>query len=173
MAECRVFLASSIVDFASERNRLVVFFDKLSRAIEGARIETFICEQASKSLSAVRKQDDFNAEIAKSHLFLLLAKDRIGDYTLEEFETALHAASKSGSPQIFAYCESPECQNALSAFELSGNANVSIREYRGLPALQADLVDCFAQRFPDAVIEEKDDGSIWVNGKRLVSGLGS
>lgn len=169
MGSYKVFLASSIVDFSCERNKLVFFLDKLSKALRAVDINTFICEQASKSLSTTRKQDDFNLEIRTSDLFLLLARNRIGGYTIEECRVALESSSAQGAPRIICYCQSPECQAILGEIAAQHHGSMDIREYRGLSALEADLAEFIAGVFPEESLQENESG-MWVNGNRVLSG---
>ena len=48
-----------------------------------------------------RKQDEYNSYIENSDLFVMLTDSECGNYTMEEFEVALHSKNK---PRILAFC---------------------------------------------------------------------
>ena len=56
------------------------------------------------SVSALRKQSDYNEAVRDSDMFLALFHTKAGEFTLEEFEVALAEFSKSKvKPKIYTY----------------------------------------------------------------------
>lgn len=100
-SELKIFLGSSIKQFKDERLALSAFANELNSIwIERAYLHFEICEEMNIALSTKGKQKEYNESIKESHYFILLAKDDIGKYTQEEFETALESYQNTGYPKI-------------------------------------------------------------------------
>lgn len=97
-----IFLASSIVEFEWERKELSAFVGRLNRAYvpREVYVELTVCEDLSNAMARGRKQDEYNALIRASRHFILLVGKEIGDYSLEEFNTALEAYRATGFPRL-------------------------------------------------------------------------
>jgi hypothetical protein len=55
------------------------------------------------AMSRTRLQDEYNREISKCDLFVMLVWTKVGPYTQEEFERAVDAFSSVGRPFVFTY----------------------------------------------------------------------
>lgn len=105
MEYIKIFLASSIIRFHYERLEIADCIRALNdRYIEkGIYFKLFICEDESDMLSMTRKQDEYNNEIKSSDYFYMFIADSLGEYTLEEFNTALTHFREMQSPRIYTY----------------------------------------------------------------------
>lgn len=95
MKKLKIFLASSIVEFKEERNEIGDFIRRIQdELIEwDYRIQLFECEFFDNSIALTRKQDEYNEEIKKSDVFIMLVGSRLGNYTFEEFKIAKNISS--------------------------------------------------------------------------------
>lgn len=105
MEYIRIFLASSIIQFHNERLEIADCIRALNdRYVEkGLYFKLFICEDESEMISMTRKQDDYNEEIRGSDYFYMFVGDHLGQYTMEEFDTAVDTFRKKQSPRIYTY----------------------------------------------------------------------
>ncbi len=89
MKQINIFCASSIT-FSEERNLIGDVIRNLQDEWidKDVRIHLFLCEFADHFLSLKRKQDEYNEQLKHTDIFIMLVKDKIGKYTLEEFEEA-------------------------------------------------------------------------------------
>ena len=148
MKKIKLFLASSIVEFADERHALKSFIGQLNNVLIDHNIflRMFICEYADNSIICGRKQDKFLHEIDNCDIFLILAGRVLGDYTLEEYEYALKVQSqrKDNLPKIlagFKVCN--DVEQSVKDFSLGVDRNVkqiTFKETAGLKkALAASI----------------------------------
>ena len=66
-------------------------------------VELVIWEDFNNSVSETRLQDEYNQAIVDCDVFLMLFDDKIGKYTLEEFEIAHSYFLLKGKPKILTY----------------------------------------------------------------------
>lgn len=101
-----IFLASSIEEFKEERNALELFIRNISDRFEeryNVKIMPLRCENVDPAVSNGRKQDEYNELIRESEMCFFLFFTKAGDYTQEEFETALKSFREKGKPKIYTY----------------------------------------------------------------------
>lgn len=105
-----VFVASSVDEFDRERHHLGADVLAVNDAIVdgGEYVRLNLCEDLSKAMDPVRKQDEYDRLIARSELVILIAGRRVGRYTVEELETALEARADDGAPRIVAFVKETE-----------------------------------------------------------------
>ena len=110
MKYIHIFLASSITELQKERTELSSYFRLLNdRFIEkGIYFRLHMCEDISDAISMTRKQDEYNEIIRSSDYFYVVFWKKVGDYTKEEFETALDKFRKSGAPKIVTFFKEVE-----------------------------------------------------------------
>lgn len=99
MISFQIFLASSLDEFKSERNEIGDFIRKIQDILidYNIRLRLFECEFYDNSVAFKRKQEEYNDEIKKSKMFLMLVGKKIGVYTLEEY----HVAQENHVPYIY------------------------------------------------------------------------
>ena len=101
----KIFIASSIVEFESERKELGDYIRSLNDLYvkKGVYIELTLCEDFTNALAASRKQEEYNDSIRGSDYFYVLMGRKAGEYTIEEFNVALEQFQKGGTPRIYTY----------------------------------------------------------------------
>ena len=120
MKYIKLFIASSIVEFAQERASLSDFIRSLNDIYvpRGIYFQLTICEDFSNAVAKDRKQAEYNQTIREAQYFYILfgrGSDRADDaiYPIEEFDTALNQFRKAGAPKIYTYFRQlPEGESA-------------------------------------------------------------
>jgi hypothetical protein len=119
MKNIKIFLASSET-LKKFRNQLTIKIAAKNKIWndKGYNLELVIWEDLSEQMQLTRSQDAYNSEIAKCDLFVLLASDKIGKYTKEEFDVAYNLFLNFGKPKVFVYLEKrDEIEQSLSDFK--------------------------------------------------------
>ena len=105
MKTIKVFLASSD-ELRDEREK----FGNLIRQLDdiflkqGIHIQLLVWEDMDPCYNNCRKQDEYNAWIRESQIFVALFYTRAGQYTLEELEVARGEHSRRQEPKLMIYC---------------------------------------------------------------------
>lgn len=102
----RIFLASSIVEFANERMAIENFIRNISDKFEenyDVKIQPLLCENFDDAYSKIRKQEEYNEKICNSDLCFFIFFTKAGEYTREEFEVARKKFEETGKPKIYTY----------------------------------------------------------------------
>ena len=92
MNKIKIFLASSIVEFKSIRNKIGEYVLEYNNEYieKGKKIKLFECEFHDEAISPLdRKQDEYMEVLKKSDIFLMLIGKKLGNYTKEEYQVAL------------------------------------------------------------------------------------
>jgi len=104
----RVFLASS-AELKPDREAFEQFINRRNKEWRprGVFLHLDIWEDLSAAISPTRSQDEYNREIDRCDIFVVLFWTKVGRYTAEEFERA-HGRFKgdggsAGAPTIFTY----------------------------------------------------------------------
>ena len=107
MKTIKIFLASSD-ELAEERQK----FGNLIRQLDdifikrGIHIQLLVWEDMDPCYNNCRKQDEYNAWIRESQLFVALFYTRAGQYTLEELNVAQQENARKMEPKLMIYCRS-------------------------------------------------------------------
>lgn len=114
----KVFIASSIVEFADLRDEIENFLWKFR---DGRQLDVMPvrCENADPSMSVVRKEDDYCRLIAESAVCLFLFEKNVGAYSLEEYEYAKRLISEGADMRVLMFFRG----DALRDFMLSAEAD--------------------------------------------------
>lgn len=102
----KIFIASSIVEFANERMMIENFIRNVSDRFEekyDIKIQPLLCENFDDAYSATRKQEEYNEKIRSSELCFFIFFTKAGEYTREEFEVARKKFEETGKPKIYTY----------------------------------------------------------------------
>ncbi len=102
----RIFLASSITEFANERMSIENFIRNISDKFEenyDVKIQPLLCENFDDAYSKVRKQEEYNEKIRNSDLCFFIFFTKAGEYTREEFDVARKKFEETGKPKIYTY----------------------------------------------------------------------
>ncbi|WP_235923295.1 hypothetical protein [Candidatus Chlorobium masyuteum] len=108
MKTIKIFLASSN-ELKHDREQFEIEINRKNKA--WAKKEIFlhleIWEDLSSRISCTRSQDEYNKKIKDADLFVLLACNKVGMYTAEEFDTAFGAFKTTKKPFIFTWFKDP------------------------------------------------------------------
>ena len=102
----KIFLASSIVEFANERMAIENFIRNISDKFEehyDVKIQPLLCENFDDAYTKTRKQEEYNTKIRDSEFCFFIFFTKAGEYTREEFEVARKKFEETGKPKIYTY----------------------------------------------------------------------
>ena len=120
MRTIRIFLASSS-ELKADRESFEIEINRKNKLL--AENEIFlhldIWEDLPTHMSQTRSQDEYNKQIGATDLFVLLAWNKVGKYTEEEFDVAYRLFKSSGKPSIFTWFKEPPqaAEPSLQAFK--------------------------------------------------------
>ncbi len=100
----KIFIASSI-ELKEERKLIEDYIDRENKILNKKNVflETVIWEDFDDSVSATRKQDDYNRAILESDIVLSIFFTKAGNFTVEEFQMAYQNYLKHRKPIIYTY----------------------------------------------------------------------
>ena len=124
MQKIKLFLASSS-ELKAEREQFEIFIYRKCKAWfeRGIFLHLDIWEDFLDAMSSGGLQSEYNQAIKDCDIFVLLAFNKVGKYTAEEFENAFGQFSETQKPFIFTYFKVPptttnrEDLQSLWAFE--------------------------------------------------------
>lgn len=120
MKTINIFLASSN-ELLADRQHFEIEINRKNKAwkSKGIFLHLEIWEDLSSAMSKTSSQDEYNQQIKNGDLFVLLAYNKVGIYTAEEFETAYGAFKARQKPFIFTYFKNkpPKPESSLQAFK--------------------------------------------------------
>ena len=102
----KIFLGSSIVEFANERMAIENFIRNISDKFEenyDIKIQPLLCENLDDAYSKIRKQEIINENVRNSELCFFIFFTKAGKYTKEEFKVARKKFEETGKPKIYTY----------------------------------------------------------------------
>jgi len=104
MNKTKIFIASSL-NLKNDREELELFINRKNKELikRNYFIELIIWEDFVDAISKTRLQDEYNKAIKDSDIFLMLFFEKVGKYTLEEFDVAYSQFLKEGKPKILTY----------------------------------------------------------------------
>ena len=97
MKTVKIFIASSIVEFEQERDKLAARLRGLNENQHNIDFQVKTCEDYSHAETPGRKQEEFNALVRQCDFFFAIIGEKVGDATLEEIDVARKQLKKSGS----------------------------------------------------------------------------
>ena len=105
MVVIKIFLASSITEFSSERKELEAFVNSLNNIYvhKGIFFELIVCEDLSNAVQQEGSQETYNQQIRASQYFYVIFGRKAGRFTLEEFDVALSSFRRKGEPKLYTY----------------------------------------------------------------------
>jgi hypothetical protein len=108
MKTIKIFLASSN-ELKRDREQFEIEINRKNKAWhkKGIFLHLEIWEDLSSRMSSTRSQDEYNKKIKESDIFVLLACNKVGMYTAEEFDTAFGAFKATSKPFIFTWFKNP------------------------------------------------------------------
>ena len=119
MQEVNIFLASSLTELAEDRKDMGDFLYHVTGIYKkrGIFINLFNCDFFNTAIGRRRKQDEYNAEIKKSDIFIALFYAKAGEHTVEEFELAYEQFKRTETPAILLYFKQGEKQPEQNLLE--------------------------------------------------------
>ena len=106
MKKINIFIASSIVEFATERMQIELFIRNVSDKFEdryNVKLQPILCENLDDVYSVARKQEEYNGKIRESEFCFFIFFTKAGKYTREEFDVARKQFEETGKPKIYTY----------------------------------------------------------------------
>jgi hypothetical protein len=109
MQNIKLFLASSS-ELAGDRKDFEVFINRKNNdwIPRHVHLELILWEDFLDAVSKTRLQEEYNQEIRKCDIFVMLFFTKVGRYTEEEFETAFGQFKATNKPFIFTYFKDAE-----------------------------------------------------------------
>ena len=154
MKKLKIFLASSIVELKEERNEIGDFIRRIQDELIDMdyRIQLFECEFFDNSIALTRKQDEYNDEIEKSDIFVMLVGSKLGNYTFEEFKIAKSISSIEINVIFKNYLE--HIDETVSNFKrlIQNEERVNQYEYTDLPGLKYAIAQIIAKNIPSSLL---------------------
>jgi len=100
----KLFLASSS-ELKEDRKEFEILVGRKNKDLvaRGVFLELVVWEDFLDVFSKTRLQDEYNKEIRKCDIFVMLFWTKVGRYTEEEFETAFGHFTATSKPFIFTY----------------------------------------------------------------------
>jgi len=153
MQKIKIFLASSS-ELKPDREQFEIFIYRecKKRFDEGVFLHLDIWEDFLDAMSATGLQSEYNKAIAECDIFVLLAWNKVGMFTSEEFEIALETfrknqnSSENQKPFIFTYFKphdpKTDRRELMSLFEFEEKLN-KLKHYKTEYAGIAELRDHF------------------------------
>ena len=142
MRTIRIFLASSS-ELKADRESFEIEINRKNKLL--AEKEIFlhldIWEDLPTHMSQTRSQDEYNKQIGSADMFVLLAWNKVGKFTDEEFDVAYRLFKSNGKPSIFTWFKEPPQAAEPSLDKLK-------KKLAGLghfPALYSDADDLWVQ----------------------------
>lgn len=175
----KIFLASSITEFHTERHELYSFIESVARKSRdnyGVDIEPFICENHDPCLEHEgRKQLVYNSELQKSDMVFFIFFTKCGEFTLEEFEVAREALAQKGYPKIYTYFKKLSENDVMedSLKEFMKTLGETIRHYRcdfeHIDTIKLRILLNLKLQELNFIEVKVEDGFCFVDGKRVMS----
>ncbi|MFZ4667355.1 MAG: hypothetical protein ACOYME_13090, partial [Prochlorotrichaceae cyanobacterium] len=112
MHRIKIFLASSS-ELKEDREQFEIFMYRecKKRFEDGVFLHLDIWEDFLDAMSATGLQSEYNKAIQDCDIFVLLAWNKVGKYTAEEFEKAFGAFTENQKPFIFTYFKPSTTKN--------------------------------------------------------------
>lgn len=100
----RIFLASSS-ELKAERSSFELRINRKNKQWhdDGVFLHLELWEDFIDAISPTRSQDEYNAAICQSDIFVLLVNTKVGKYSREEFDKALAQFDATKRPRIYTY----------------------------------------------------------------------
>ena len=154
MNNFQIFLASSINEFKVQRNEIGDFIRRIQDVLidYDTKIKLFECEFHDNSIGLGRKQEEYNKEIGKSQIFLMLIGKRVGQYTLEEYNVAI----QSKVLNICVLFQKVDYDASVREFKKELTKDVTIGEFENVMQLKFLIAESIKNSIGNPMKIEKD-----------------
>lgn len=174
----KIFLASSITEFATERNDLEVFIRNMSDIYEDQydiKIKPVRCEQIDPYITDSRTQNIINQSLDECEMCVILVYTRFGEFSYEEFRHALKKFRESAEhlPKIYVYFK--QLEDGMAADEsvktFMDELNNSLKHYYGtfknIDTVKLRIALNFVAQKLDISNVALDAGKVVMNGVQM------
>lgn len=175
----KIFLASSITEFHTERQELHSFIEGVSRKFRdsyGIDIEPFICENYDPCLEPEgRKQVVYNSELKTSDMVFFIFLTKYGKFTKEEFELAKETLAQKGYPKVYTYfkklSENEVMEDSLKEFMTNLNETIGHYhcDFEHIDTIKLRILLNLKFQEMNFIEIKVEDGKCLVDGKRVMS----
>jgi hypothetical protein len=142
MRTIRIFLASSN-ELKADRESFEIEINRKNKLLaeKAVFLHLDIWEDLSSKMSPTRSQDDYNKAIEAADMFVLLAWNKVGKYTEEEFDFAFRVFRNKKKLAVFTWFKEPPqaAEPSLQAFK---DKLVGLGHF---PAFYKDAADLWVQ----------------------------
>jgi hypothetical protein len=165
----KIFLASSS-ELSEERIQFELFIsrenDKLIK--KGIYIQLIIWEKFNGAISQTRLQDEYNKAVKECDIFVMLFYSKVGQFTHEEFTTALETFNETGKPTIYTYFKEAKINTKNISDEIISMVNFKKylkkighfhTSYESSKGLLLDFSNQLERILNDKFIKEKSNNS--------------
>ena len=174
MKKIKIFLASSIDDLRDDRIAMGDYFNQLNEVYidRGVHFSLIKCEDYDNSVAADGKQSQYDQEIRESELCIFLFFNKVGEYTLHEFNVAREAFEQNGKPRIATYFKDAGENTASAVREFMSYLDTELRHYYNpyshIDTLKLGVLMLIKLIGLDSTVKI-EDGQVTVDGKPLIT----
>lgn len=173
----KIFLASSIVQFANERMSIENFIRNISDKFEenyDIKLQPLLCENFDDAYSEIRKQEEYNEKIRDSELCFFIFFTKAGKYTKEEFEVARKKFEETGKPKIYTYFKTVKDEHIeQSLYDFMNELDKTFGHYYGtfehIDTVKLRILLSLKLREMDFTEIKVQNGECVVDGKPVMS----
>ena len=171
----KFFVASSVTEFETQRKELGEYINSLNKIVykkRGIILQWVGPENMSKAMERNGLQERYNQSIRESRLFFLIAGQKIGKYTREEFEIAWNQyCATQRYPKIFTLFLLPNNQKMTRAVRIFWNKLKKMKHYpQCFPdwnAVKTDITIQIARELPGKILNEDIEQRIDISDENL------
>lgn len=177
MKTVRIFLASSS-ELSDERIQLASLIENLNYRFEprGFKLQLIKWEYLDSSMNASRKQDEYNAELSKCDICMIMFWKSLGRYTREEFNCAYDGFCEGRKPyKIYVFFKETEMPNKeVAEFKnvIESTYGHFYNTFATTEKLQLDFLlqlELYQNSFSSQITFELRDGVVTLDGKDIVN----
>ncbi|MDJ0707757.1 MAG: COR domain-containing protein [Leptolyngbyaceae cyanobacterium MO_188.B28] len=158
MQTIKIFLASSS-ELKADREQFEIFINRKNKETikTGVFLELALWEDFFNAMSKTRSQDEYNKVISNCDVFVSLFYTKVGQYTEEEFTTALETFKTREKPLIYTYFKNaaintkditPEIITLLNFKKKLSDMEHFYQNYDGIDALIRQFGDQLVKFLP-------------------------
>lgn len=176
MKTIKIFLASSS-ELSEERDKMSMLIECLNERFEprGIHLKLVKWENLDSSMNRSRKQDEYNEELSKCDICMVLFWNIIGEYTKEELDIAYNNYSEGRRPyKIYVFFKESDVQSEdIIAFKRSIESTYGhfYNTFTSSEKLQLDFLlqlELYQNSFSTKISFELKDGRINLDNEEVI-----
>lgn len=177
MKTIKIFLASSS-ELSEERDKMSMLIESLNERFEprGIHLKLVKWENLDSSMNRIRKQNEYNDELSKCDICMVLFWNKIGEYTKEELDLAYHNYSEGRRPyKIYVFFKESEVQSEdIADFKKSIESTYGhfYNTFTSSEKLQLDFLlqfELYQNSFDTKISFELKDGAINLDNEEIIN----